>query len=101
MNPLDIVENQFKLLNRSILMSELGVRPKLQFWTQMSSKQTQKIRLQGIKLLSSQTPLEIVKNHVRLLNRSILMSKIGVSSKLRCWAMMSMKQTRKIELQRI
>ena len=29
------------------------------------------------------------------------MSKIGVSLKLRCWAMMSMKQTRKIELQRI
>ena len=43
MNPLEIVKNQFRLLNRSILMFELGVRPKLQFWVQMSSKQTQKI----------------------------------------------------------
>ena len=40
-------------------------------------------------------PLEMVKKkHVRLWNRSILMSGIGVSSKLRCWAKMSMKQTR-------
>ena len=43
-------------------------------------------------------PLEMVKKHVRLWNRSILMSEIGVSSKLRCWAKMIMKQTRKIEL---
>ena len=28
-NPLKMVKNQFKLLNRSILMSELGVTPKL------------------------------------------------------------------------
>ena len=27
-NPLEIVKNQFRLLNRSILRSELGVRPK-------------------------------------------------------------------------
>ena len=47
-------------------------------------------------------PLEMVtKKHVRLWNRSILMSEIGVSSKFRCWAKMSMKQTRKIKLQRI
>ena len=42
-NPLEMVKNQFRLLNRSILMSELGVRPKLRFWAQMSSKQTQKL----------------------------------------------------------
>ena len=28
-NPLEMVKNQFKDLNRSIMMSELGVRPKL------------------------------------------------------------------------
>ena len=32
MNPLEMVKKQFRLLNRSILMSELGVRPKLRFW---------------------------------------------------------------------
>ena len=31
-NPLEMVKNQFSLLNRSILRSELGVRPKLRFW---------------------------------------------------------------------
>ena len=30
-NPLEMVKNHFRLLNRSILRSELGVRPKLQF----------------------------------------------------------------------
>ena len=30
-NPLEMVKNLLRLLNRSILMSELGVRPKLQF----------------------------------------------------------------------
>ena len=43
MNPVEMVKNQFRLLHRSIPMSELGVRPKLQFWARMSSKQTQKI----------------------------------------------------------
>ena len=41
--PLEMIRIQFKLLNRSILMSELGVRPKLRFWAYMSSKQTKKI----------------------------------------------------------
>ena len=31
-NPLEMVKIQFRLLNRSILMSELGVRHKLRFW---------------------------------------------------------------------
>ena len=43
--------------------------------------------------------LEIVKKHVRLSNRSILISEIGVRPKLRCWAKIRMKQTRKIGLQ--
>ena len=30
-DPLEMVKKQFRLLNRSILMSELGVRPKLRF----------------------------------------------------------------------
>ena len=47
-NHLEMVENQFKLLNRTILMSELGVSAKLRFWAQMSMKQTQKIGLQRI-----------------------------------------------------
>ena len=38
------------------------------------------------------------KKHVRLWNRSILMSEIGVRPKLRCWAKMRRKQTRKIGL---
>ena len=32
MNLLEMVKKYFRLLNRSILMSELGVRPKLRFW---------------------------------------------------------------------
>ena len=36
MNPLEMVKNHFRLLNRSILMPELGVRPKLRFWAKMS-----------------------------------------------------------------
>ena len=47
-NPLQMVKNQFMLLNLSILMFELGIRPKLPFCAQMSSKQTQKIGLQRI-----------------------------------------------------
>ena len=31
MNPLEMVKKQFRLLNRSILMSELEFRPKLRF----------------------------------------------------------------------
>ena len=41
--PLEMVKNQLRLLNRSILMSELGVRPKLRFGAQMSTKRKQKI----------------------------------------------------------
>ena len=42
-DPLEMVKTQLRLLNRTILMSELGVRPKLRFWALMSTKQTQKI----------------------------------------------------------
>ena len=54
-NPFEMVKKHVRLLNRSILMSELGVRPKLRFWAQMRRKQTRKIGLKGIHLLSSQT----------------------------------------------
>ena len=43
MNPLEMVKKKIGLWNRSILMSEIGVRPKLRYWAHMSSKQTQKI----------------------------------------------------------
>ena len=98
--PWEMVKNQFRLLNRSILMSELGVRPKLRFWAQTSSKQTQKYDSKVFNFWSHE-PLRNGKKHARLWNRSILMSEIGVWSKLRCWSKMSMKQTRKIGLQRI
>ena len=42
-DPFQLIKNHVSLWNRSILMSELGVRPKLRFWAHMSSKQTQKI----------------------------------------------------------
>ena len=42
-SPLEIVKNQFRLLNRSFLLSELGVMPELRVRAPMSSKQTQKI----------------------------------------------------------
>ena len=44
-NPLHRLIKHFMLLNRSILMSELGFRPKLRFWAKMRTKQTQKIGL--------------------------------------------------------
>ena len=59
-----MVKNQLRLLNRSILMLELGVRPKLRFWGQMSTKQTQKnliARNSGSELTN---PLEMVKKNM-------------------------------------
>ena len=55
-NPLEMVKKLFRLLIRSILMSELGFRPQLRFWAKMRTKQTQKMGLQLIQLLSSRTP---------------------------------------------
>ena len=43
-NPLELVKKHVRLLNRSILMFELGFKPKLLFWAKMSTKQTQKNR---------------------------------------------------------
>ena len=40
MNPLEMVKNQLRLLNRSILMFELGVRLKLRFWGQTLVEET-------------------------------------------------------------
>ena len=39
-NALEMEKKQFRLFNRSILMSELGFSPKLQFKAKMSRKQT-------------------------------------------------------------
>ena len=44
-NPLELVKKHFMLLNRSVLMFELGFRPKLRVWAKMSTKQTHKIGL--------------------------------------------------------
>ena len=54
-NPLEMVKKYFRLLNRSILMFELGVRPTLRYWAKMSRKQAQKKEFQGIELMSSGT----------------------------------------------
>ena len=80
-------------------MSEIDVRSKLRCWGKMSMIQTRKIGLQRIQLLGSHF-LEMVKNQFRLLNRSILMSELGVRPKLRFLAQMSSKQTQKILLAR-
>ena len=82
-NPLRMVKKHVRLSNRSIMMSELGARPKLQFlgldehetdaknWT--SSNSTSKLT----------NPLEMVKKHVRLRNCSILVSELRGKPKLR------------------
>ena len=55
-NPVEMLKKHVRLWNCSIFMSELEVRPKLRFWAKMSMKQTQKIRLQQIQLLTTLTP---------------------------------------------
>ena len=100
-NPLEMKKKHFCILNRSILMSELGVRPKLRFWAKMKRKKTRKIGHQEILLLSSRTLQKWQKKHVSHWNRSTLMSELGVRSKLRFWAKMRRKNTRKIRLQEI
>ena len=54
-NPLEMEKKHFWILNRLTLMSELGVRPKLGFCAKLSMKETRKIGLQEIQLLSSRT----------------------------------------------
>ena len=56
MNPLEMGKKYIRLWNRLILMSEIGFRPKLQCWAKMSMKQTRKIGLQRIQILSTRTP---------------------------------------------
>ena len=55
-NPLEMVKKHVRILNCSILMSELEVRPKLRFWAKISMKQKRKVELQRIQLLTSRTP---------------------------------------------
>ena len=56
-----MVKKHFRLLNRSILRSELGVRHKLRFWAQMSSKQSQKNLTARNSASEVTNPLEMVK----------------------------------------
>ena len=72
-NPLKMVLKHFMHLNRLILMAQLGVRPKLRHWANMNMKQTRKIVLQRIQLLSSQTPYKWEKNMsaMELLNSDV------------------------------
>ena len=88
-------------MNRLILMFELGVRPKLRFLGQEEHETDTKNRTSKNSAFELTNPLEIVKKHFKLLNRSILMSELGVRPKLRFWAKKSMKQMRKIGLQEI
>ena len=45
-NPLEMVKKHVRLWNHSIMMSELGARPKLRFWAQTRKKHARKIGLQ-------------------------------------------------------
>ena len=83
------------------MMSELGVKPKLQFWAKVSNKRTRKIGLQRIYLFSSKPLRNGKKKHFRLWNRTIWRSELGVCPKLQFWAKMRRTQTRKIKLQGI
>ena len=60
-NPLEMVKKHLRLLNRSVLMSELGFRPKLRFWPKMSTKHTQKNRTLTNLAYDFTNPLEMVK----------------------------------------
>ena len=96
-----MLKKHVRLWNRSIIISELGAKPKLRFLDNTRKKRTCKIGHQLIQLLSSRTPQKWLKKHVRLWNHSIMMSELGARPKLRFWAWMSTKKTQKIGLQRI
>ena len=63
-NPLEIVKKHLMLFNRSVLMSELGFRPKLRFWDKMSTKQTQKKRTLTNSTSELTNPLEMAKKNI-------------------------------------
>ena len=54
--PFEMVKKHVRLWNRSILMSEIGVRPKITILGLNEHETDVKKRIQGIQLLSSQTP---------------------------------------------
>ena len=78
-NPLEMVKKHVRLWNRSILMSEIGVR-------QDEHEIDTKNRTSTKSASEPTNPLEMVKNQFRLLNRSNLRSELGVRPKLRFWA---------------
>ena len=86
------------LLNREVLMSELGFRPKLLFLAKMRNETNAKNQTLTNSASELMNYLEMVKTHFMLLNRSVLMSELGFMPKLRFWAKMSTKQTPKIGL---
>ena len=76
-NPLEMVINQFRLLNRWILMSELGVRPKYDFGHKWVVNRHKKSDCKEFSLWAHET-LTDGKKQFMLLNCSILMSEQGV-----------------------
>ena len=97
-NSLEMVKKRVRLWNRSILMSEVGVKPKFTILGLDEHETDAKNRTSRNSSSELTNPLEMVKKHVRLRNRSIMVSELGVRSKLRIWRYMSTKQTRKIGL---
>ena len=83
-------------MNRSIMMSELGVRSQITMLGQDEHETDTKNRTSTNSALELSNPLEMVKNQFRLLNRSILMSELRVRPKLRFLAQIGCKQTQKI-----
>ena len=96
--PLEMVKKHSRLLNRSILRSELV--PNYDFWHRWVVNRHKKSDCKEFCFWAHEPLRNGKKEHVRLWNRSIMISELGVRPKLRCWANMSMKQTRKIGLQR-
>ena len=60
-NLLEMVKKHFRLLNRSIMMSELGVRPKLQFWAKFEHETDLKNRTSKNAASDLTNPLQMVK----------------------------------------
>ena len=79
-NHLEMVKKHVRLRNRSILVSELGVRPTILGLNENETKAKNRTLKNSVSELTN--PIEMVKQHVRLRNRSILVSELGVKQKL-------------------
>ena len=85
-NPLEMVKKHVRLRNRSILVSKLGVKQKVTILGLDEHETNAKNRTSRNSASELTNPLEMVKKHVRLWYRSILMFELGVRPKLRFWA---------------